>query len=400
LNEIERLLPEKLDMPASGEGEFPGADLPGGGGVYAFLGRNGELIQFASGQSLRRIISHRLTPPADRAESTRRADLAAVTAQIRWQRTDSVFETTWAYYRVARILFPATYRKLIAFGPSWFVHVESMARLPRFVVSNKVYDRPGRYLGPFPTRRDAAEFVSDLEDSFDLCRYHDILDKTPNGQACAYFEMGKCPAPCDGTVPIEDYNRSVEQAGHYAWGRRDPQVRRWQHEMAGASRALAFERAAVLKTRIDRAMRPARPSHAWVRDADEFQYLIVQRAGGTSWVKPFYAAQGRIETGPGVRLRDLPKHLESWVRGLDDCCARAPDSVDCEMRAEQAWLVSHFLFKGAGTPGAFLHRGELGDVSAVLERIRATFARRTKTTDGAPSARNGVSQSNSPTQAP
>ncbi len=211
--------------------------------------------------------------------------------------------------------------------------------------------------------------------------------------------MGKCPAPCDGTVRIEDYNRSVEQAGLYAWGQRDPHVRRWQNEMAGASRELAFERAAVLKTRIDRAMRPARPAHAWVRDADEFQYLIVQRAGGTSWVKPFYAARGRIETGPSVRLRDLPEHLESWVRGLDDCCARTPDSIDCEMRAEQAWLVSHFLFKGAGTPGAYFRRGELGDVSAVLERIRATFAHRTKKTEGRLSVQSETAEDDSPMQA-
>ena len=144
LNEIERLLPEKLDMPPSGEGEVPWTGLPGGGGVYAFLSRNGELIQLASGQSLRRIISHRLMPPADRTESTRRADLAAVTARIRWQRTDSVFETMWVYYRVARILFPTTYRKRIVFGPSWFVHVDPESPLPRFVASNKVYDRPVR----------------------------------------------------------------------------------------------------------------------------------------------------------------------------------------------------------------------------------------------------------------
>ena len=94
---------------------------------------------------------------------------------------------------------------MIGFGPSWFIHIDPQAPLPRFEPTSRVYQQPGMYWGPYATRGDAAEVIADLEDLFDLCRYHDILDKSPHGQACAYFEMGKCPAPCDGSVPAETY---------------------------------------------------------------------------------------------------------------------------------------------------------------------------------------------------
>ena len=38
----------------------------------------------------------------------------------------------------------------------------------------------------------------------DLCRKHDILVQAPTGQACVYHEMGRCPAPCDGSMTLEE----------------------------------------------------------------------------------------------------------------------------------------------------------------------------------------------------
>ena len=58
----------------------------------------------------------------------------------------------------------------------------------------------------------AARLIQLVEDSFDLCRYYNILVESPNTKACAYKEMGKCPAPCDGTIPMSQYHQMIEQS--------------------------------------------------------------------------------------------------------------------------------------------------------------------------------------------
>src|SRR5947207_15818153 len=66
------------------------------------------------------------------------------------------------------------------------------------------------FVGPVEDKHAAARLIELVEDLFDLCRYYNILLESPRGKACAYKEMGKCPAPCDGSIGIEHYRRMVE----------------------------------------------------------------------------------------------------------------------------------------------------------------------------------------------
>jgi len=55
-----------------------------------------------------------------------------------------------------------------------------------------------------------AGLIEIAEDAFDLCRYYNVLVEAPGARACAYKEMGKCPAPCDGSISMEQYRGMVE----------------------------------------------------------------------------------------------------------------------------------------------------------------------------------------------
>ena len=374
MSELHKLFSQTVELQ-----EFPDRQelwraLPGGGGVYAFCDADDRLILLASAQSLRRSIRHRLSAPAQDATPSKKADLAAVTRRVRWSRTYSLFESTLLYYRLARTLYPQDYRRLIAFGPAWFIHLDPQAPLPRFVPTNRVYQQPGRYWGPYPTRAQAADLIAQLEDLFDLCRHHEVLDKSPHGQACAYHEMNKCPAPCDGSIPLEAYKQQNLAPAHaFAWGQRADQIARWRRLMDAAAGNLAFERAALLKSRIERAQKPLPARHALARDADDFNYLVVQRAGGTSWVKPFFVSAGMIEAGQPTPIKTLPQLMQTWTATLADRRSRPPGSPPLFQQTEQVWLVSHFLFKGPSAPGCFLHQSQLTPPSHALQLLSDAF---------------------------
>jgi len=376
MSELDQLFGEVVEVTAFPEREQLWAALPGGGGAYAFCDADDRLILLASAQSLRRSIRHRLSDrPADTTPS-KRADLASITRRVRWCPTHSLFEAALVYYRLARVLYPKDYRRMIAFGPAWFIHLDPQSPWPRFVATNRIYQQPGCYWGPYPTRAAAGEVIAGLEDLFDLCRYHDLLDKSPHGQACAYYEMNKCPAPCDGSLAGDLYKaQNVEPARAFLWGRREEQIARWRRAMEAAAKELAFERAAVLKSRIERGQQPLPGKHTPAGDAADFDYLVVQRAGGTSWVKPFFVTGGRIETGQPVRIKTLPEIIESWLGALAAQRAQGPGPLDPVQQSEQVWLICRFLFKGDTAPGCFLHRNDLDPPAHALRRLADTFAR-------------------------
>ncbi len=359
--------------------------FPGGGGIYLLTDEQDRVILLSSAADMRRALRHRLLEtPVEPSEgqkasrplsSRRRLKLHEIVRRIRWKRAGSLFELNYEYQRIAREIIPEDYLENLAFGPAWFVHVDPMSAIPRFSVSKWLTDAAGSDLGPFPTQTAANRFVQVLQDLFDLCRYEHILEKTPNGQACAYFEMGRCPAPCDGSLPIERYREMVSAAWAFAGGRRPEVLNDWQTRMATAAARQAFEEAAHFKQLLQRARELEHESYRFVRPVRDFNYLVVQRVGARRQVKPFFVREGWIVPGEAVVLKNLDRAAVDWR----DAMALPPplsvvvaDEAARRLRSEHIWLVSHFLFKRE-TPGWFLHKSDFTDSGALAATIRARF---------------------------
>ena len=292
--------------------------LPTHGGVYLLTDDHDQPVQLAACESLRAVLAGRLDPDRP-AGASRRADLRAVARRIRYQPTFSQFETALTFLRIARRLYPNNYRDLCTLRPAWFARVDPDDHLPRFVVAKYLAaNSPGTTIGPFPTRAQAAAFIEQLVDLFDLCRDYPILEQTPGGAACSYFDMGRCPAPCNGSITLDAYRHSVAQAARFAAGDREESLAAWTKEMQAAATRQDYESAGRLKSRIDRAVKLDGPYRDLVTDMRRFRYLVVQRGGGRSKVKPFFVHGGSISAGQPVPLRKLDGVVESWCRSATE----------------------------------------------------------------------------------
>jgi excinuclease UvrABC nuclease subunit len=287
---------------------------------------------------------------------------------IRWQPTHSVFEATFEYYRIARLVMPDTYLKNVAFAPAWFVHVDPAASIPRLTVSKPVLSPPGTTLGPFATQADANRFVQILEDAFDLCRYFHILEQAPHGQPCAYFEMGRCPAPCNASIPMSQYREMMASALRFASGQRDEIRSVWEQQMRQAAAGLEFEKAAAIKQRLDRAKDLDHAAFRLVRPIERFSWLILQRGGGRTRIKPFFVRGGWLQPGDVVKVKELESAVPRWMEALRETGDGPPQEL-----SEHIWLVSHFLFRREQM-GMFLDATGLPTAEELTEAIRQHFS--------------------------
>jgi len=359
-----------IDLPPPGA-ELETSALPPGGGVYAFTDENDSVLQTIGTQNLRRSIHYRLSPPDD--AKRRRADLRAIARRVCWTPTFSVFETYLVYLDLARRLTPGRYRKELAFGPVWFARVDPNERYPRWQADTVALTTGGVDIGPFKDRGHCAAFVELLEDLFDLCRRHDILVRAPNGQPCVYFEMSKCPAPCDGSISPDAYRDAIGRSVDFATGGHELHLQGLQQQMRFAAATQAYERAAHIKDTLTRARKLLRSDGRLTPTPEQFRFLIVQRAGGSSQVKPFFVNRGAIRAGERVRLKELGEAVPAWLDELGQL-ESAPET-DPVYRSECIWLVSHFLLKGDKAPGLFLPMSQLDDPSEVARQISGRFRR-------------------------
>src|SRR3982751_5231714 len=98
---------------------------------------------------------------------------------------------------------------MVGFKPAWFIQVDPTNNFPRYIKTIAPLGKRGSVIGPLEDKHAAARLMQLAEDGFDLCRYYPILVESPNAKACAYKEMGKCPAPCDGSVSMDAYRQLV-----------------------------------------------------------------------------------------------------------------------------------------------------------------------------------------------
>lgn len=356
--------------------------IPAFSGVYLLTDESNRPILLAHAQNIRRAVAHRLTPP-DPNEKSKRADLSAVTRRVHWVETFSPFETTWVHYACALELFPKSYREMIGFPPACFIRIDPNAPFPRFTAVDRLRDDGAVYFGPLAASRDADAWIQMLEDAFDLCRYFHILEKAPHGERCAYYDMGKCPAPCDGTVSMEEYRAMIGAAVAFTRGDRASRIDELRGQMQRASTVLEFEKAAMVRRTIERVESTSRqPEFGFMTEEPAWRWLIVQNAArpsrdpGKRRIRPFYVIEGSVEQGEAVSLGEWSSELAAkWIERLSvpSSPAQAVEASGTTRFGETISLVAKFLFQRGHAKGLFLPAGEMTSPQALGEAVRTTF---------------------------
>lgn len=350
-----------------GAGVAPGVEVleaflksvPARWAVYLLADEADRPVQLLCVKNLRQSLRRRLGEQAPEAGPSKRADLRGLVRRVYWRRVDSRLEADLVYLEAARAVFPAAYKATIANRPAWFVHVDPGARFPRYVRTTDLSTPGGVLLGPIEEKGVASKLIELVESAFDLCRYHNVLTEAPNGRACAYKEMGRCPAPCDGSVELEQYRRMVELSTRTLVDPADA-VRQHEARMRQAASELKFEVAAKIKQYVDELSVFARGPYRHVRPLEEFAFVSLQCGPREGTAKVFLITPGAVTeelcllseplSGGGQILRLLLEHAES----------RRTHTTD-EIGAERIGVVTGHLFATKNTSGVFVPLAELED---------------------------------------
>src|SRR3954464_8518168 len=271
--------------------------VPAKWAVYLLADADDRPVQLLCVKNLRYSLKRRLGTDEDLGPS-KRVNYRDLVRRVFWRRVDSAFEADWLYYEAARVVFPKTYQGMVGFRPAWFVHVNPDHPFPRYVKTIDL-SKPGVLIGPLEDKHAAAGLIEIAEDAFDLCRYYNVLVEAPGARACAYKEMGKCPAPCDGSISMEQYRGMVE------WSARSvvdpaPLVRDHTRRMQQAAAELRFETAGKIKALVDRLSQLGKGPYRHVALLKDFRFLSLQHGPREGAARVFVITPGAIEEIAGL----------------------------------------------------------------------------------------------------
>jgi excinuclease UvrABC nuclease subunit len=319
--------------------------------VYLMADEQDRQVQLLCVKNLRYSLKRRLGTGDEAVGLSKRVNYREIVRRVSWKRVDSTFEADAVYLEAARKFFPQTYEGMTGFRPAWFLHVNPEADFPRYTKTTDLGIRAGQLLGPVESKDAAQALIEDVQDWFDLCRYHHILVESPQGKPCAYKEMGKCPAPCDGTISMPQYRRLIEHSGR-AIINSDELIREQTQRMQAAAKELRFETAAKIKSYIDSISQIGNGPLRHLRRLRDFNFLSLQHGPRAGTAKAFLITPGQIEEIAGLPIE--PTRPSDLMRlALTVAAERACDSVD-QAGAERIGVVTHHLFAPKAQQGVFL----------------------------------------------
>jgi excinuclease ABC subunit C len=123
-----------------------------------------------------------------------------------------------------------------------------------FLTRKKVNDG-SEYLGPFTSAGKVRELITFIKQFIPLrtCK----LNLTENNiekkkfKVCLEYHLGNCKGPCEGLQSLQDYNEGLLQIKDMLKGNLNSVMLHFKKEMKQAAANLEFEKAAILKKKIE-----------------------------------------------------------------------------------------------------------------------------------------------------
>jgi len=336
---------------------LPGT-VPDGPGSYQFVDRHGRVLYVGKAKSLRSRIGSYFQDPAGLAPRT--AQMVAQADHVEWVVVGSEAEALLLEHNLIK-----------EFQPRFNVRLKDDKSYPWLALTvSDEWPRPAvvrgrkrsgvRYFGPYPNVGAIRETLDLLLRSFPVRTCSDTKFRRHErlGRPCLLYHIERCSGPCVGNVEPEEYARLVADLTAFLSGDTAPLERGLEAEMREASASLEFERASVLRDKLD-AVRAADAVRQMELDRPEdLDVLGLAEDELEAAVQVFHVRSGKV-VGRSALFVDKVEDLtpgELVARILVDLYADAPAGVPRQILVPtapaDADAVSAYLLDRRGGPVA------------------------------------------------
>jgi len=283
-------------------------------GVYRMLGDQGEVLYVGKARNLVKRVSSYAKQTGHTARIGR---MISATASMMFLTTRTETEALLLEQNLIKQL-----------KPKYNVLLRDDKSFPNIVVT-KGHDFPmikkhrgrraeaGSYFGPFASAGAVNRTLNQLQKIFLLRNCTDSMFASRT-RPCLQYQIARCSGPCVGHISKEDYARSVADAESFLKGKTTSIQNKLAADMADASAAMEFERAAGLRDRIRALTHVQSTQGVNPRIVAQADVIALHMSGGQACVQVFFIRAHQNwgnrayfpNTGTGA---EAPEVLEAFV---------------------------------------------------------------------------------------
>jgi excinuclease ABC subunit C len=348
-------------------------------GVYRMLDAQARVLYVGKARNLKVRVSNYARPTG---HSSRIARMISETAQMMFLTTKTETEALLLEQNLIKQLKPR-YNVLLRDDKSFpNILVTKDHEFPQIKKHRGAKKEKGAYYGPFASAGAVNKSLNQLQRVFQLRNCSDAMFETRT-RPCLQYQIKRCSGPCVGRISARDYRASVKDAQRFLSGKSTEIQESLASQMAQASEAMEFERAAALRDRI-RAMTQVQTNQGInPRTVNEADVIALHIEGGQACVQVFFIRANQNWGNRDFYPRISADHshaevLEAFV-GQFYSSKEAPRQLILSHDIENADLVSAALSEAAGRKVELIYpqRGEKFELlSGALRNAKESLALR------------------------
>lgn len=257
--------------------------LDGSPGVYRMLDAQARVLYVGKARNLRARVSNYARPSG---HSPRIARMISETTSMMFLTTQTETEALLLEQNLIKQLKPR-YNVLLRDDKSFPNILVTDHEYPMIKKHRGAKKEKGAYFGPFANAGAVNRTLNQLQRVFLLRNCADSMFQTRT-RPCLQYQIKRCSGPCVGKISPAEYRATVKDAERFLTGKSTNIQETLAKEMAEASEAMEFERAAGLRDRI-RALTAIQTNQGInPRTVAEADVVALHIEGGQACVQVFF----------------------------------------------------------------------------------------------------------------
>ena len=247
-----------------------------------------------------------------------------------------------------------------------YIKIDLSEDFPQVYITRRVVKGGARYFGPFATVGSVRKTLDLLKKLFPYRSCTKVITgKDP--RPCLEYYINRCGAPCVGAVTKEEYHKVIQQVIMFMEGKTDRVVDDLRQKMDEASRALEFERAAVLRDQVRNIQQVTEEQRIKVSSSASHDMDAIAMAQGQdeAWLEVFFIRQGKLIGRDHFIMEgtqdDPPGHIMAeFIKQFYQSVSFIPPRIILQHPLEEGKLIQDWLKskRGAAVTLARPLRGE------------------------------------------
>ncbi|HET6482687.1 MAG TPA: excinuclease ABC subunit UvrC, partial [Actinoplanes sp.] len=330
--------------------------IPESPGVYRFRDPTGRVIYVGKAKNLRNRLNSYFADTWSLHARTQQ--MVTTAASVDWVTVGTEVEALqleFSWIKEFDPRFNVKYRDDKSYP---FLAVTLNEEFPRLQVMRGAKRKGVRYFGPYSHAWAIRETLDLLLRVFPArtCSTGVFKRAGQIGRPCLLGYIGKCSAPCVGTVSVDEHRAIVDDFCDFMAGRTDTFVKRLERDMLQASEELEFERAARLRDDIAALRRAMEKQTVVLGDGTDADVVAFAEDPLEAAVQVFHVRDGRVRGQRGwvvekvedLSTGDLVHHFCSQVYGGEEGEGDVPREVLVPALPDDATALADWLSEHRG----------------------------------------------------